>query len=627
MSTTRNILRRYLLAIVVVAVAILLRVWLDPIMGLQGVAIFLVAIIVAAWIGGIGPAVMSVVVLHLMHAYAFPSSRGLLEPTMASVVSTTAYYLIGVTVGALSQLREAAQRRAREQQLEATSQREQLHITLSCIADGVLVADVHGRVTLMNPASEAMTGWKLPEAKGRPWSEIITLRREAERDSQQDDVDRPIDNVLREGHIMQGSDPETLTSRAGQSMPVTYSAAPIRDECGQITGVVLVLRDESDRLRTELALRDADRRKDEFLATLAHELRNPLAPIATGLELLETSGDDPQMAEEVRLMMQRQTQHMVRLIDDLMDMSRITRGKLELRQGQVALADLVRNAVEATRPLLDQAEHQLALRLPNDPLLLYVDANRITQVLTNLLNNAAKYTPPKGRIELSAQLSDDEVAITVSDSGIGIPADRLHCVFDMFAQIHDSSEYGHVGLGIGLSLVNRLIEMHGGSVQVESRGPNLGTTFCVRLPILAKPQPSVGDTPPISHDGQMPVRRRVLVVDDNADALETLSRLVARMGNEVCRAHDGLEALRVAPLFQPDIVLMDLGMPNLNGYEAARCMRQQSWGQSLTLVATSGWGQDDDRQRTAEAGFDRHLVKPIDVSALREVLSSDVMPR
>ncbi|MCC6493863.1 MAG: response regulator, partial [Pirellulales bacterium] len=384
---------------------------------------------------------------------------------------------------------------------------------------------------------------------------------------------------------------------------------------------VLVFRDESERKRTETALRNADRRKDEFLATLAHELRNPLAPISTGLEILAQSAHDPRAIDELRAMMQRQTQHMVRLIDDLMDVSRITRGKLELRKDRVDLADVVRLAVEATRPIIEQDRHELIVRMPDEPLLLYADANRLTQVIVNLLNNAAKYTPARGRIEIAAERAGNEVSLTVSDTGIGIPSDKLGCVFDMFEQIEQHGQFGHSGLGIGLTLVQRLVELHGGSVQVESPGRNQGTTFRIRIPVMP---PSAAPTNGAAGQRQFQppaVKRRILVVDDNADALETLSRLVSLLGGDVRRAHDGLEALEVAQAFQPEIVLMDLGMPRLNGYEAARRMRQEPWGRQLTLVATSGWGQQSDRQRTADAGFDHHLVKPIETAALREVLN------
>jgi CheY-like chemotaxis protein/two-component sensor histidine kinase len=313
---------------------------------------------------------------------------------------------------------------------------------------------------------------------------------------------------------------------------------------------------------------------------------------------------------------------MVRLIDDLLDVSRITRGKLELRKAQIDLAEIVRNAVEATRHCFQEAQHRLTVRLPERPVLMYADANRLTQVLTNLLNNAAKFTPREGRVELIAQTSGSEVVVTVSDSGIGIPEDKLDAIFEMFTQLGATRESGHAGLGIGLTLVKRLVEMHGGSVAVHSRGQNLGTTVRLQLPALPAP-PTTANGRAFYGTTSLPVaKRRILVVDDNPDALESLTQLVARMGNEVCRAHDGREAIEAAEAFQPDIVLMDLGMPNVNGYEAARRMREQPWGRHLTLIATTGWGQDEDRRRTAEAGFDRHLVKPIDVAELRELLAT-----
>jgi CheY-like chemotaxis protein/nitrogen-specific signal transduction histidine kinase len=389
---------------------------------------------------------------------------------------------------------------------------------------------------------------------------------------------------------------------------------------GIATGTVVVFRDESDRRRAQVALQDADRRKDEFLATLAHELRNPLAPICMGLDLLRLSGNDPQTAEEVRGMMQRQAQHMVRLIDDLLDVSRITRGNLELRCEQVQLADIVRDAVAATRPLLEASKHELKIQLPNQPVLLDADASRLTQVLTNLLNNALKYTPPLGRIELTAANIDGVLTVAVSDSGIGIPHDKIGRVFEMFTQIHEGRESGHTGLGIGLALVKRLVEMHGGSVDVHSPGQNLGTTFVVRLPASSAPA-NEGNGPAESAREVPPTStRKILVVDDNVDAVESLSRLVAKLGNEVSRAHDGLKALEVGRTFHPDVVLMDLGMPNLNGYEAARRMRQEPWGRDVLLIAMTGWGQDDDRRRTSEAGFDHHLVKPVELAALRRAL-------
>jgi PAS domain S-box-containing protein len=614
--------RRYASALAFVALAILLRSWLTPLMAQQSFVVFLVAVLASAWFGGVGPALVSLVLLHFVHGYWFDYPRGFFEPNLASIVTTTAYYLVGILVGALSQARSSAQRRAREQQQEAVSQREHLRTTLSCMADGVFVTDVHGQLTLMNPAAEALTGWRLAEAVGRPWWEVFVIRRE----DAQEGVESPIDRVLQQRHAVHETMPVSLTSRTGQCVPIAFSAAPVQDPDGRIKGAVLVFRDESERRRTELALRNADRRKDEFLATLAHELRNPLAPIAMGLDLLEMSINDQKAIRDVCTMMQRQTRHMVRLVDDLLDVSRITRGKLELRRTEVDLGEILRNAVEASRPLVEEAQHHLILRLPDKQIRLYADANRLTQVIVNLLNNAAKFTPRQGRIELAATGATTEVALTVSDSGIGIPADKLDRVFEMFAQINESGEYGHTGLGIGLTLVKRLVEMHGGSIEVHSAGRNLGTTFQVRLPVLPQALPTTNGTSDTRHDGVPPPKRRVLVVDDNADALESLSRLVYFMGNEVRRARDGCEAIDVAREFQPDIVLMDLGMPNMNGYDAARRLRQEPWGRDVSIIATTGWGQEEDRRRTAEAGFDRHLVKPIELAALREVLGGASSP-
>jgi PAS domain S-box-containing protein len=613
---------RYGLAVALVAGAIALRAWLDPHMGHPSVAVFMVAILVGAWVGGIGPAILCLILLHVVHGYGFQRPPGLWEPNVASIVSIIGWYAVGITVGILSQMRTSAQLRAHCEHLEAVSQREQLKSTLACMADGVLATDVNGQLTLMNPAAEALTGWSFADAIGKPWWEIFAIRRDSTAD-----VESPIDRVLHEGRVVHERMPLVLMSRSGHTIPIAYSAAPVQTLDAQITGVVLVFRDESERQRTQLVLQNADRRKDEFLATLAHELRNPLAPICMGLELLRMNEGDPQAQEGVRLMMDRQTQHMVRLIDDLLDVSRITRGKLELRKSGVELTDIVRDAVAATRPLLDEANHELTVRLPEQPLMLCADANRLTQVLTNLLNNAAKFTPRGGRIELAAQRSGGEVTMTISDSGIGIPADKTDQVFDMFTQIQENSECRNTGLGIGLTLVKSLVEMHGGTVEVQSRGTNLGTTVLVRLPAVSEPTIVANATPQDPASARPTLNRRILVVDDNTDALASLSRLVTLLGHEVRQAHDGLEALAIGRTFQPDMVLMDLGMPKLNGFDAARRMRQEPWGRTTSLVATTGWGQEEDRRRSAEAGFDHHLVKPIAVAALREILDKSPPPR
>lgn len=610
--------RRYGLAVLFTAAAIVAREPAHESLGHQSVAIFMAAILASAWFGGVGPAILSLVTLHFVHGNWYEKPEWFWSPTMSALIGTGGYYVVGITVGLLSQMRSSAQRRARAEHAEALVQREHLRATLSCMADGVIVTDVAGRVSLMNRAAESLTGWRMQEAKDRACTDVFVIR----HGETQALAEHPIAVVLDEGRVVHCDLPLVLVSRSGTLIPTAYSAAPLRSPEGQTTGAVLVFRDESQRRRAELALQSADRRKDEFLATLAHELRNPLAPICMGVELLALGDNDAQTVSEVCQMIDRQSQHMVRLIDDLLDVSRITRGKLELRKSRLDLAEVVRDAVAAARPLVDAARHELAVRLPERPVYVFADGSRLSQVITNLLNNAAKFTPPEGRIELDVSQTGAEVAIAVADSGIGIAADKLESVFEMFTQVHESGDAARGGLGIGLALVKRLVEMHGGRVEARSGGPNRGATFLLRLPVVSEPPSVAGGPPGTNGEYTAAAGRRVLVVDDNPDALESLSLAVERMGGEVRRARDGVEALRIAESFQPDVVLMDLGLPNMNGFDAARQLRREPWGREVALVATTGWGQDDDRRRTAEAGFDRHVVKPVTISALREILDA-----
>jgi CheY-like chemotaxis protein len=318
--------------------------------------------------------------------------------------------------------------------------------------------------------------------------------------------------------------------------------------------------------------------------------------------------------------MERQTQHMVRLIDDLLDVSRITRGKLQLRKTEVELAHVVQNAVDATRPFIDQAGHHLTVKLPQQPLRLLADPNRLAQVLMNLLHNAAKYTPSGGRIELLVEHDAPHIRIRVSDTGLGIPAEMQEHIFEMFAQVSRTMETGGGGLGIGLTLVKSLVEMHGGTIEVSSAGANRGSQFTVLLPaeLLVHGSSQPAHAAPVEFGT---AKRRVLVVDDNRDAAETLGAMVGLLGHEVKIAFDGAEALRAAELWLPDAILMDIGMPRLNGYEAARQIRAAGWGREMLLIATTGWGQEDDRRRTKEAGFNFHLVKPVEQTVVQALLA------
>jgi signal transduction histidine kinase/ActR/RegA family two-component response regulator len=375
-----------------------------------------------------------------------------------------------------------------------------------------------------------------------------------------------------------------------------------------------------ERKRVEEALLDADRRKDEFLATLAHELRNPLAPIRNSLPILRlTAPENPAMAQ-VCGMMERQVGHLVRLVDDLMEVSRITRGRVELRVEPIEVAAIIRNAVEASRPLIDQGRHLLAISIPPEPLIIDGDAVRLSQIVSNLLNNAAKYMAENGQIWLMVKRQADDAIISIRDTGIGISPEMLPQIFKMFTQVDRSNRQAQGGLGIGLTLVRTLVEMHGGKVTANSAGVGQGSEFNIRLPLsksaAAARGPSAATAVPI-----LP-RQRVLVVDDNQDAATSLGLLLKLLGAEVQVVHDGAAALAALQSYQPAVVLLDIGMPGMDGYEVARRIRQQPTGQDVLLIALTGWGQEDDRRRTAEAGFDHHLLKPADMASLKTIFAS-----
>ena len=377
--------------------------------------------------------------------------------------------------------------------------------------------------------------------------------------------------------------------------------------------------DATARKSVEEALRSADRSKDEFLATLAHELRNPLAPIRNALEIMRLTRE-PQTLESARHIIERQLQQMIHLVDDLLDISRITQGKIELRPDRIDLLTVLQNAVETSRPLIEARRQELTLQLPPaESLTVRADSTRLVQVIANLLNNAAKYTPEGGRIVLAAWRDAGQAVVTVEDSGLGIPAPMLPRVFDMFAQVDRSLERSQGGLGIGLALVKKLVEMHGGSVHAESEGENRGSRFTVRVPTISGASGS-------AHPRALPraalphLGTRVLIVDDNVDSASSLATMFQLLGCRTVVAHDGLAAVREAETFVPDLAVLDIGLPGISGHEAARRIRQLPSGRTTLLVAVSGWGQDADRRRSIAAGFDHHLVKPVDIEALQQML-------
>jgi len=396
--------------------------------------------------------------------------------------------------------------------------------------------------------------------------------------------------------------------------------SPTSNESNEPDGWVAVITDISHHKQMEEALREADRRKDEFLAVLAHELRNPLAPIRNSVHVMQMTAGDEKVQAEARDVISRQLTQMVRLVDDLLDVSRISRGKIALRPERIPLRTILDSAIETSRPLLDGASHRLTITAPADRLFVHADLTRLAQVFSNLLNNAAKYTAPGGEIELRVDTSDRRVIVSVKDNGIGIPSEMLGEVFDMFTQVGRSIDRSRGGLGIGLSIAKRLVEMHGGTIEARSEGADRGSEFIVTLPLAREDS----DHPtPRGQDGKPATlaSRRVLVADDNRDAAESLSLILTMMGNEVRTAHDGLQALEVGMAFRPDIVLLDIGMPNLSGHDVCRRMRETDWGKKATIAALTGWSQDADRRKSREAGFDHHLVKPVEIDAVERLLA------
>lgn len=397
------------------------------------------------------------------------------------------------------------------------------------------------------------------------------------------------------------------------------NARPFPPESKHPELILLAVQDVSALRERADEMAAVNRNKDEFLATLAHELRNPLAPISNAVHYLGMDGlkmTDVKTASDV---IARQVAVMVRLVDDLLDVSRISRNELDIRKERVDLATVLESALEGSRPLIEKSGLELSISLPTEPVLLDADPIRLAQVFLNLLNNAAKYTKPGGRIWLTAEREGSDAVVSVRDSGVGIPADMLTCVFDLFTQVGGSMEESQGGLGIGLTLVRRLVEMHDGNIEARSDGPDKGSEFVVRLPLFVPP----AQEPPPKSDGPRATALsgcRILVVDDNKDSADSLELLLQLKGNDMRTAYDGLEAVEAAAAFLPELILLDIGLPKLNGYEVARRIRQEPWGHDMIIVALTGWGHDDDRRRSEAAGINFHVVKPVELAALEKLL-------
>jgi PAS domain S-box-containing protein len=616
---------QYLLALSLIALSLLLRellaAWVGeqlPFLMLFAVLLILVLLVrPGPFLVAAAAAVGGAAVMGRWHT-ATPE-LDLLQFTGAVLAAGMAAWLSG-----------RLQVRQRQLGRQAAQQRELLSVTLQSIADAIITTDAEGRITFMNPAASEATAWPLPDAIGQPLAQVFRIVDERTRQP----VDNPVDKVLRDGRRVGLGNHTLLFARDGRECPIDDSAAPIRASDGRIQGVVLVFRDISERRRAEAERAQAERRKDEFLATLAHELRNPLAPAVNGLQILDSPTAGAEAHERARGILHRQLKHLVRLIEDLMDVSRITHGRLVLQRTAVSLQDIVRQAVEACQPIYQAASQQLDQQIPDVPIALQADPVRLVQILCNLLGNASKFSPPRSTVLLRVQVQGQTVELALRDQGVGLAAEQLPHLFEMFQQGPSRAGSARGGLGIGLALSRRLAELHGGSLQARSAGLGLGSEFVLRLPLADVPLGVPAESEPEAHadrgtEGGVPAAPaswRVLVVDDNQDAATSLTELLRMHGHDACRAYDGLQALAMAQELQPQALILDVGLPGLSGHAVARQLRAQPGGEKLLLVAVSGWGQEADRHASAEAGFDAHMVKPVQPQVLLRLLAERRSP-
>ncbi len=518
----------------------------------------------------------------------------------------------GNVIGASKIARNVSERKRVE------SERQKFVTLVENSTDFIGICDLDGVPFFVNRAGLAMIGLdSIEEARRTPVQEFFFP------EDQGMIMNEFFPAVLKDGH----GEVEVRFRHFKTSEPrwMAYKVLTLTDAANEPVGYATVSQDVSERKqladdlrRLAADLSDADRRKNEFLATLAHELRNPLAPMSNMLEVVKRAGDNGKVLTQAHETFERQLNQMVRLVDDLLDLNRITHDRLELRRSEVELSSVIQQAVEVARPLIDAAGQELIVDLPEEPIHLNADRARLAQVFGNLLNNSCKYTEPNGTITVSAKRMDGEVLVTVKDNGAGIPRDKIGSIFDMFMQVDRSSERSQEGLGIGLTLVKRLVEMHGGSINARSEGEGLGSEFVVRLPVISQPAVAAACTDTASESS---IQRRVLIVDDNHDSADSLAMLFQITGNKTFLAYDGVEALEAIDKHRPEVVLLDIGLPKLDGHEVCRRVRETSWGRDIVIIALTGWGQEDDRRKSEQAGFDGHLVKPVDYDELLSLLA------
>jgi PAS domain S-box-containing protein len=632
---------RYAVAVSAAAVGLALRLAFDPVWSDRLPLIMAFpAIMVSAWFGGFWPGIVTTALSAVGVSYLWMSPVGRLSTDGGDLLGLLALLGIGALISGLNE----GWRRA-VVLLERSDER--LRATLAGIGDGVIATDEHGRITRVNAVAASLTGWPEAEALGRPLREVFVIVDEHTRQP----ADNPAEQVLRDGSLAGLADHTVLLARDGREINVDDSAAPILATDGGLAGAVMVFRDVSLRRRVEReratlldneraarataekaweqlkeaqrALQETDRRKDEFLAMLAHELRNPLGAIGNAAQVIKQLGPAEGNLRWARDVIDRQIAHLSRILDDLLDVSRISRGQIALRSEPMPVRSAVALALETALPLLEAGRLRFESEMAPDPMWVNGDATRLAQVISNLLSNAARYTPAGGTVTLTVRREGNEVLVSVRDTGIGIAPDILPHVFGLFVQADRSLDRTAGGLGLGLTLARRLTEMHGGRIEAFSAGLGQGSEFVVRLPMCAPLAADVA-SPPAPAGGA--VRRRVLIVEDNADAAESLAITLTGMGHEIRLARDGPSALEAAAEFKPDVALLDIGLPGMDGYEVGRRLRAASGSAGILLVALTGYGQEEDRRRTRDAGFDHHFVKPIRPDAILEILGRGAAP-
>ncbi len=616
--------RNYAVAVLAVLAATAVSFLADGFLAEQPFVPFFLATLVVVAFAGPGSGVLATLLSVISAKYFFLAPIASFEISdPRNVVKTAVFTVMGlalcVTAELISRRRRAAgdavltsvRTQLRSEAMKSLQESEERYrLLFETSRDGIATVDLSGHIQEANPAFQSMLGYTVDELRALTYRDITPLRWH--------DAEAAIvrDRILAQGDS--GEYEKEYIRKDGSVFPVSLRAWPVLDAGGKVIGLRAFVRDITDRRRVEEALRDADRRKDEFIATLSHELRNPLAPIRNGLQVLRRTGGQGPTAERAQEMMEQQVEHLVRLVDDLLDVSRVSHGKIELRKERLDLAAVVNRTVDLNRERIDAAGVLLRVVPSDAPVPVDADPVRLAQIFGNLLNNAVSYTDRGGHIEVAVRRLADEAVVSVADTGVGIPKKMLPHVFDLFVQVDQTPGRTMGGLGIGLSLVRSLVELHGGQVEAHSEGEARGSRFVVRLPLTTNlevnpPSPQTGLCATASS-------RRVLIVDDTPEVADSFAMLLEILGAQVQVAYSGAQGLAASSEFEPELVFLDIGMPGMDGFETARRMRDQPAGRKAVLVALTGWGEGETIRRIKEAGFNLHLTKPASMGELEALL-------